>query len=374
MANNKKVLYVASSFGHLASFHRPYLRWFAEQGCEVHAAAGGTLCDLAGVSRFIPLPFEKHMFSPRNLAATLQLRQLIQREHYDFISLHTSLAAFFVRLALLMIRKSRPVVMNTAHGYLFDEKTPLIKRQLLLSAERLTAPVTDWLLTMNRQDEEIAHKYALGKKICQTHGMGIDTAHYTPPDAVQKSQAREQLGLKPSDTVLVYAAEFSGRKNQTTLIEAMPKLPADTVLLLPGRGDKLEDCKALTDRLGVASRVRFPGFVQDMRTYYQAADLCVSSSRSEGLPFNVMEAMACGLPVVASDVKGHQDLVVSGVTGLLYPFGEAEAFADAVCRLDDLQRRQTMGLAARQAVLPFAIQPVFEELTGIYRTAAGLPE
>lgn len=374
MANNKKVLYVASSFGHLASFHRPYLRWFAEQGCEVHAAAGGTLCDLAGVSRFIPLPFEKHMFSPRNLAATLQLRQLIQREHYDFISLHTSLAAFFVRLALLMIRKSRPVVMNTAHGYLFDEKTPLIKRQLLLSAERLTAPVTDWLLTMNQQDEEIAQKYALGKKICQTHGMGIDVAHYTPPDAVQKSQAREQLGLKPSDTVLVYAAEFSGRKNQTTLIEAMPKLPADTVLLLPGRGDKLEDCKALTDRLGVASRVRFPGFVQDMRTYYQAADLCVSSSRSEGLPFNVMEAMACGLPVVASDVKGHQDLVESGVTGLLYPFGEAEAFADAVCRLDDLQRRQTMGLAARQAVLPFAIQPVFEELTGIYRAAARLHE
>ena len=130
----------------------------------------------------------------------------------------------------------------------------------------------------------------------------------------------------------------------------------------------------MADRLGVASRVRFPGFVQDMRTYYQAADLCVSSSRSEGLPFNVMEAMACGLPVVASDVKGHQDLVESGVTGLLYPFGEAEAFADAVCRLDDLQRRQTMGLAARQAVLPFAIQPVFEELTGIYRTAAGLPE
>lgn len=373
MREKRKILYIASSFGHLASFHQPYLRWFAQQGCEVHAAAGGTTCTLEGVSRLIPLPLEKRMSSPRNLTAARTLRRLIREEHYDFVSLHTSLAAFFARLALLTM-KDRPVVMNTVHGYLFDHAAPLPKRLVLLSAERLTAPVTDWLLTMNRQDAAIAQQYQLGKHLYATHGMGIDTSHFTPPDEAGKAQARAQLGLDADAVVLVYAAEFSGRKSQSTLIQAMPKLPDDTVLLLPGRGDKLEECKALAEQLGVTPRVRFPGFVQNMKAYYQAADLCVSSSRSEGLPFNIMEAMACGLPVIASDVKGHQDLVEPGVTGLLYPFGDADAFSGAVHRLGDPQRRRTMGQAARQAVLPFDIQPVFAELTGLYRQAAGLSE
>jgi len=151
---NKKLLYIASSFGHLASFHQPYTDWLAQQGYEVHAAAGGEQRALRGVSRYIPLPFEKSMFSPRNFAAVLQLRSLLRRENYAMISLHTSLAAFFTRLAVqLLPKRQRPVVMNTAHGYLFDDSTPLLKRTLLLSAERMTAPVTDWLLTMKRQGE-----------------------------------------------------------------------------------------------------------------------------------------------------------------------------------------------------------------------------
>lgn len=374
MAATKKILYIASTFGHLASFHQPYLQWFAQQGCEVHAAAGGQTCELAGVSRQIQLPFEKSMSSPRNLSAARKLRRLIREEQYDFISLHTSLAAFFARLALVPPMAHRPVVMNTVHGYLFDDDTPAAKRQMLLSAERLTAPVTDWLLTMNRQDEALAQRYHLGRQCRATRGMGVDTARFVPPDVGQRAQARAQLGLDADALVLVYAAEFSGRKNQKTLIEAMPHLPENTVLLLSGRGALLADCKALAERLGVQERVRFPGFIRDMLPYYQAADLCVSASRIEGLPFNIMEAMACGLPVVASSVKGHEDLVEPGVTGLLYPYGSAAAFAAAVCGLRDAQRRRSMGEAARQAVQPYDIRPVFEELTTLYRQAAGLAD
>lgn len=372
MQPTRKILYIASSFGHLATFHQPYLRWFAEQGCEVHAAAGGAPCALEGVSRTISLGLEKRMGAPANFGAAWTLRRLVRAERYDFVSLHTSLAAFFARLALLTMGSARPVVMNTVHGYLFDADTPQPKRLVLRTAERLTAPVTDWLLTMNRQDTEIAQRGRLGKRIYETNGMGVDTARFAPADEARRQQARAQLGLPPDAVVLVYAAEFSARKNQAMLLHAMKRLPEDTVLLLPGRGDRLEDCKALAASLGVAARVRFPGFVRDMQACYHAADLCVSASRSEGLPFNVMEAMACGLPVVASDVKGHQDLVEPGVTGLLYPFGDADAFSGAVHRLGDPQRRRTMGEAARQAVQPFAIEPVFAQLTGLYAQAAGL--
>ena len=369
MNQKRKVLYIASTFGHLASFHQPYLEWFAEQGYIVHAAAGGEACELPGVSRYIPLPFEKAMFSPANVKAAFQLRHVLREERYALVSLHTSLAAFFARLSIRMLGKNRPVVMNTAHGYLFDQDTPQPKRSILLQAERVTASVTDWLLTMNQQDEVIANQYHLGKRIVPTHGMGVDMERFHRPTEARRSEARKKLGLRPNEVALVYAAEFSGRKNQAMLIRAMHKLPENLVLLLPGTGALLESCRELAQETGVAQRIYFPGFVRDMETYYQAADICVSASRSEGLPFNIMEAMACGLPVVASNVKGHQDLIQSGENGFLYPYDDSDAFVGAVMQLMREQERCKMGERAQESVAPYDIKNVFPELTALYRKA-----
>ena len=370
MRAREKILYVASTFGHLASFHQPYLQWFADQGYEVHVAAGGTPCELKGASRYISLPFEKSMFSPKNLAAVWALYRLMRTERYKMISLHTSLAAFFARLAVFPLGKRRPCVMNTVHGYLFDKDTRWTKRMLLLGAERLTAPVTDWLLTMNQQDAEIVRRYHLGKRDMLTKGMGVDFTRFTPPAQTQREELRRKLGLKPSELVLIYAAEFSKRKNQTMLIEAMQNLPEHVVLLLPGQGEMREMCRMQAGRAGLTDRIRFPGFVRDMENWYRASDICVSSSRIEGLPFNVMEAMACGLPVVASAIKGHQDLVCNGENGFLYPFNDTKAFANAVQRMQDANVRQRMGEAASSSVQRFGITEVFPELTSLYENAA----
>ena len=369
MNGNKKLLYIASSFGHLASFHQPYTEWLAQQGYDVHAAAGGEQRALRGVSRYIPLPFEKSMFSPRNFAAVLQLRSLLLRENYAMISLHTSLAAFFARLAVQLLPKSqRPVVMNTAHGYLFDGRTPVLKRTLLLGAERMTAPITDWLLTMNRQDEQIAKRYQLGRHIVPTPGMGIALTRFSPPSPAEKRALRRAMELPEHSLVLIYAAEFSGRKNQKMLISAMPELP-NAVLLLPGRGALLDECRVLAQQQDVADRVRFPGFASNIEQYYRAADLCVSSSRSEGLPFNVMEAMACGLPAVLSDVKGHEDLVRSGENGFLFPYDDKNAFIRAVKQAAEPTFRAQMSAAAVQTATPYGIDAVFPQLTALYSQA-----
>ena len=369
MNGNKKLLYIASSFGKLASYHQPYTEWLAQQGYDVHEAAGGEQRALRGVSRYIPLPFEKSMFSPRNFAAVLQLRSLLLRENYAMISLHTSLAAFFARLAVQLLPKSqRPVVMNTAHGYLFDGRTPVLKRTLLLGAERMTAPITDWLLTMNRQDEQIAKRYQLGRHIVPTPGMGIALTRFSPPSPAEKRALRRAMELPENSLVLIYAAEFSGRKNQKMLISAMPELP-NAVLLLPGRGALLDECRVLAQQQDVADRVRFPGFASNIEQYYRAADLCVSSSRSEGLPFNVMEAMACGLPAVLSDVKGHEDLVRSGENGFLFPYDDKNAFIRAVKQAAEPTFRAQMSAAAVQTATPYGIDAVFPQLTALYSQA-----
>lgn len=366
-----KVLFTASTYSHLYQFHRPYLREFRRLGWQVDIACGGAPLEIPEAGRVIPLPFVKRMAAPANFQAARQLRRLIRSEGYDLLSVHTSLAAFFTRLAVRGL-DSRPAVVNTAHGYLFDEQTPAVKRSLLQGAEALTAPVTDLLLTMNAWDTQFARTHHLGARVAEIPGVGVDVQHLTPqPDS--RAVLRGEWGIAPEDFLLIYAAEFSRRKNQAMLIRALPSLPGHVRLLLPGSGDLREECMALARSLGVAERTFFPGQVRNMASWYAAADCAVSASRSEGLPFHIMEAMYLGLPVVASAVKGHVDLVRPGETGFLYPFNEEDAFSHQIQTL-----LQTPALAgqlgrtgAREAV-QYSLSTVLPQVMAHYH--ALLPE
>ena len=151
----KTVLFTASTQAHLCSFHLPYLKQFQENGWTVHAACGGGSKSLPYVDEVIHLPWKKSMFAPGNFRTAALLRKKIRAEGYKLVSTHTSLAAFFTRLALWGLRE-RPPVVNMVHGYLFDRETNWLKRRVLLAAEQLTAPVTDLVLTMNQWDCETA--------------------------------------------------------------------------------------------------------------------------------------------------------------------------------------------------------------------------
>jgi len=358
----KKILFTASTFSHIVSFHLPYIRWFSEQGYGVDVACGGVSSEMPYANDVIQLPFEKSMFSPKNFKAMKMLRGIIGREKYELISMHTSLAAFFTRLALKGM-KDRPKTTNMIHGYLFDDDTPKPKRDILLAAEKLTAPQTDLLLTMNQYDFEIAKRYKLGKQIVHIPGVGVD---FRKLDDVLP-QTRD-----PDTFTLIYAAEFSERKNQQFLIHAMRKLPENVRLILPGDGALLDSCKALAKKMGVESRITFPGHVDNMPHWYAKADAAVSSSRSEGLPFNIMEAMYSGLPVVASEIKGHTDLIQDGETGLLYSFGDMKAYVNQVqSLLDHSDLRQYIGRNAKSSVVQYSLENVFPQVIDNYSENLG---
>ena len=356
-----KILYIASTVGHLKSFHLPYLRQLSRDGWTVHTAGKGGDEPLPGAQAGFDIPFEKSMFSPKNLGVVLQLRRLLREENYDAISVHTSLAAFFTRLAV-MLSGRRPLVVNTVHGYLFDQDTPQPKQTILRWAEKLTAGYTDLLLTMNAQDTRIAREHRLCRgEILFTRGMGVDFSRFSPADVEMRMRARKSFGIPDDAFVLVYAAEFSGRKNQQALLRAAARLPQRVWLLLAGRGDLLEESKNLARELGIADRVVFAGFVKDVERCYHAADLCLSTSRSEGLPFNLMEAMSCALPVVATAVKGHEDLVEPEQTGLLVPFGDEDGLCRAISRLlEHPELCLEWGHRARAQMEQYGLQPVLK--------------
>ena len=352
-----KVLFTASTYSHIVQFHRPYLAAFRQLGWTVEVACGGTPMEIPEAHRVIDIPFEKSMLSPRNGAACWQLRRLMAEANYDLVSCHTALTSFFTRMAVWGLRK-RPKVACTAHGYLFGEENSAGKSLLLSTAERMTAPMTDLLMTMNHWDTQYAKVHKLGRQIVEIPGIGLDTDRLRSVSSEERTALRQSWGIEEGDTLLVYAAEFSSRKSQEVLIRAAALLPDRVKLALPGQGALREACKALAAQLGVEKRVLFPGQVQ-MAQWYGAADLAVSASRSEGLPFNIMEAMYYGLPVVASRVKGHTDLLDESQAGLLYPYGDWEACAECVQNLlqaPDLAAQ--MGAWGRQAVQAYTLDRV----------------
>ena len=356
--DQNRLLVVASTWGHIRSFHLPYLQELKARGWKVHAACR----DLPEASEYIDggleLPLEKRMGALTNFRASRLLRKDIRRKRYALIITHTSLAAFFTRLAVLGMR-NRPRVVNVVHGYLFDGDTPWLKRQLLLGAERITAPVTDLVLTMNGWDEDLARRFRLGKKVERIPGMGVDFHRLDEAPAEAGTELRQELGIPAEAFVLLYPAEFSARKSQEVLIRAMQDLPEQAVLVLCGDGAELERMKALARGLGLDGRVRFPGRVEDMPRWYRMADAAVTASRSEGLPFNVMEAMHMGLPVAASNVKGNKDLIRDGENGILYPYGDGSACTAALKKLmDSPELRKEMGERAKAEAEQYALEKV----------------
>lgn len=369
----RRVLYAASSYIHLLNFHLPYLRAFRERGWAVHALCADGEGEVPFAARTIRVPLKKKMSAPENFRAAAQIRRLVKREGYELIVVHTSLAAFFTRLALKGM-KNRPKLVNTVHGYLFDDATPAPKRQIMLAAEKLTAPETDLLLTMNRWDDALARREKLGRRVGFIPGMGVDFSRFSSATPEAGRALREKLGLAEDAYVLFYAAEFSARKSQAVLIRALRELPERCVLALAGGGAERDACMALAAGLGLGQRVLFPGHVSDVGAWLAMADAAVSASRIEGLPFNVMEAMALRRPVVASAVKGHEDLIEDGVSGLLYPYGDASACAAQIRRLlEDPALGARLAEAAAEQLEKYSLEAVFPQLMAEYESLTAQP-
>ena len=198
---------------------------------------------------------------------------------------------------------------------------------------------------------------------------GIPTDEYAPnPDT--RAQWRQAHGIEPRATVVTHIGRFAVQKNHALLVEAFAQVHSDAplYLLLVGAGELEDAVRQQVAGLGLQERVRFLGVRADVADILRASDVFVLSSRWEGNPMSVMEAMAAGLPVVSTAVGGVPELVREGETGLLVPSEDAGALAQALQALvDDPAHRQAMGDAARQrAVARFDIRHTVRRYEQLY--------
>jgi glycosyltransferase involved in cell wall biosynthesis len=197
---------------------------------------------------------------------------------------------------------------------------------------------------------------------------GVDLEAWRPDATVRETMRRE---LDVEDEFLWFAAgRLEPVKDYPLLLRAFAQTENKTRLVIAGGGPLQAELSLLAAQSGVARRVRFLGFEPDVRRWMQAADGFVLSSRWEGLPMGLLEAAACALPAVATDVPGTREVIVDGETGWLAPTGDAVALGEAMTRMMQTppEKRRTMGQRARQNVIDrFSLNAVLDRWESQYR-------
>ncbi|MDF2859670.1 MAG: glycosyl transferase group 1 family protein, partial [Neobacillus sp.] len=367
----KKVLFCATVDYHFKAFHLPFLKWFKEQGWEVHVAANGEL-NLPYVDKKYNIPFQRSPLNPKNKLAYKELKSIIDNNQYKIIHCHTPMGGVLTRLAARESRKNGTKVLYTAHGFHFCKGAPLTNWLLYYPIERVLSRFTDCLITINLEDYNLAKNHQFKAKVIKhVHGVGVNTDDFKPVDKTNKSILRKEHGYNSNEILLFYAAEFNKNKNQKLLIESLALIKDEVPnakLLLAGVGPLLEECKEIALKLGVGSMIDFLGYRNDIDVLLKISDIAVASSLREGLPVNIMEAMACGLPVIANDNRGHRELVEDNKNGWIIRNNSWE-FSEKVKILasnDNLKSK--FGIQGRNMILSrFCIQKVIEEKSYIYK-------
>ncbi|MBO8162020.1 MAG: glycosyltransferase family 4 protein [Thermosipho sp. (in: Bacteria)] len=316
------------------------------------------------------IDFVRNPFSIGNIKALKQLEKLFNDIHFDIIHCQSPSGGAITRLAARKNRKKGSKVLYTAHGLHFFEGAPLKNWLIYYNIEKWLGRFTDCIITINNEDYISAQKRLKINDVKYIPGVGIDLNNFKPQTPEKKIELRKEYGYRDTDFILIYVAEMSYRKHQDLLINAVNilrnKIP-NFKLLLVGTGDLIKKYKEQTQNLDLEQYIHFLGYRKDIPNLMAIADIAVSSSRQEGLPVNVMEAMATGLPLVVTDCRGNRDLVRNGENGYVVGIDDVDGFANAVEELYELEElRAKFGQKSLELIKEYSLENVRNKMTKIY--------
>jgi glycosyltransferase involved in cell wall biosynthesis len=296
------------------------------------------------------------------VTAVLEIARILRRTHADIVHTHCAVPGFVGRLAAGLA--GVPVIIHTAHGFPFHEGMSWHARFPYLTGERLCGFLTDTLLTQNRSDLDQSERYGIGPKGRRHYiGNGIDVTQFRPRPHLHRGRA----------IVMTCVARLEPVKNHPMLFAAAAMLNRRGTpfrLRLVGDGPLRARYEEQCRRLGIQDQVEFLGYRTDMPELLADTDIAVLTSIKEGLPRAAIEAMAMGLPVVATRAPGTREVVRHGETGLTVEIGDETGLANALALLiDDPALRARLGEQGRKVALEeFDERPVTDALRELYRS------
>lgn len=307
----------------------------------------------------------------RNYKAYKQLIEIVKRENYDVIHCNTPIGGVLGRL----VGKKHKVdkVIYQAHGFHFYKGSPKLNWMIYYPIEKWLAHYTDALITINQEDYELAKtklKLRQNGKVYYVPGVGIDMTQYAL-SAKAREQKRMELNLDENDVALISMGDLIERKNYDTAIRAIAEAKNPTLqYFICGKGPEEENLKALAGSLGVSEQMRFLGFRSDIKELLTAVDVFLFTSKQEGLPRSMMEAMASGLPVICSKIRGNTDLIQEGQGGFLCESKDISMLAKKINELSsNIELREQMKCVNLDVIKGFSIDNVIEAMKFIYGEA-----
>jgi len=316
-----------------------------------------------------PVPIAGPLHPLKDPLAVIALAEVIRERRPGILHAHGSKAGLIARLAGRLAGRPRCVV--TVHNDVLEGDVTSLVRRADIAVERLLSRRTARIITVSEAlRREQLDVYGLPAALVTTVRNGRDLEPFL--GSRDRDRVRAELGV-PADALLFgQAARFAPQKALEVLIDAsVPLLERDSraYLVLAGDGPLLEVMRTKARSTPVRDRILFPGFQTDVPGFLAALDIYVLSSTTEGLSLALVEAMAAGLPVVATAVGGNPEAVEDGVTGLLVAPGRTAALEQAVARLlKDPGLRRSMGEAGRQrALAEFTEDRMLERTAAVYR-------
>jgi glycosyltransferase EpsD len=293
------------------------------------------------------LPIARKPFSPANIKSYAALKKPIAENDYKLVSCHTPVGGVLARLTARKARKSGIAVMYMAHGFHIYKGAPFLKWFIYYPIERFCSKFTDVLVTVNTEDFVFARKKLSIHKIYYIHGVGVDSERIRT-EHIDAEKIRREHNIPTEAILLISIGELNQNKNHSTTLRALKFLLDRGIdnfyYIICGIGNKRDALLTQIATAGLETHVKLLGWRDDAIALLKSSDIFLFPSFREGLSKALMEAMAAGLPVICSDIRGNRDLIKQGEGGLLLRPDDADGFAEAVRKLaNDAALRAAMG-------------------------------
>lgn len=331
-------------------------------GPEIHNQDYVEECEKRGI-RTHSIPFARHSLTG-SLKCLHQLKELLSREQYDLVHTHTETGGLLLKLAHSEKGKSKFVF--TPHGMSFWKGSSLKSQLVYKPLERWICSGMDMNLGMNREEMEYLERWNRNNAT-YVHGIGLDLSRFESHDNSTKAVRKEFL-LNTNEKMVVSVGELDNNKNHITVIRALAKLGRkDWKYVICGVGLNQDYLLQEAERLELKEHVVLAGYRSDIPEILNAADIFVFPSFHEGMPVSVLEAMACGLPIICSLIRGNVDIVKDGDNGYLFKPSDSDTLSREIALLMDNETlRQQMEAKNKKVVKKFSLEAVTEELKAIY--------
>ena len=365
----KKILYVTTVSRTVNAFLVPHIMMLLDQGylvdiaCCVDQEVNDILLN-RGVEVY-DLPFTRNPLDLRNLKAFRKLSKIQKENRYETVHVHTPIAALYGRLLKLKYHTLKTVY--TVHGFHFHQGGSLSGWLMYYPIEWVMAKFTDQLITIN--DEDFERGKRLGARATyKVNGVGVTVSDYQLRDYEAKFN-RYKYDLAKDDFVILMIAEVNKNKNHQQMIQAVELLKQrgkSVKVLCAGEGSLFDEVVAEVEKRGLSDSIHMLGYRTDIKELIGVSDIGILLSYREGLPRNIMELMACGKPVIGTNIRGIRDLVIDGETGFLVPVGDAVTTAECIEKLmSDAELVSVMGVRALEEVEKYNVESVVGELKKI---------